>query len=102
MCHAANAQRFLAREKKLCENFPIAVYTHNFRYAHTSATVCTVGLHAHLLLSTLHVLSVGFAVVLGTNNMSNTELVVQGIESVIGTNTTANHALIVVSKLHAS
>ena len=72
------------------------------RYAHTSATVCTVGLHAHLMLSTLHVLSVGFAVVLGTNNTSNTELVVQGIESVIGTNTTANHALIAVSKLHAS
>ena len=32
-----------------------------------------------LLLSTLHVLMEGFAVVLGTNNMSNAELVVQGI-----------------------
>ena len=67
------------REKKATQKFPNLRYTQTALGMHTSATVCTVGQHAHLLLSTLHVLMEEFAVVLGTNNMSNAELVVQGI-----------------------
>ena len=77
-----NHTKDFLHEKKATRKFPNLRYTQTASGMHTSATVCTVGQHAHLLLSTLHVLSVGFAVVLGTNNMSNAELVVQGIARV--------------------